>query len=540
MYNYFELLKELTPEEILEYLRKSRSDDPLLSVEEVLSKHETILDDFCMQHFGEKIPESNKYREVVSGESIDDRIAFQKILRQVESPKIKAVLVVELQRLGRPDLEEIGRITKIFRYTGTKVITPQRIYDLRNDDDRDSFERELKRGNEYLEYQKKIMNRGILLSVSQGNFLATRPPYGYEKDIIIVDKRKCHTLKIKEDEADIVRMIFNIYVNENVGTQVVANRLNDLNIKSPNGQKWRPDAIRSILENIHYIGKIRWNRRKRKYIVDNGEFRKTRPRNKGEDIIIAEGKHEAIISEELFYAAQEKRRLAHRTPANKELKNPFASIFFCKCGKAMSFNQRKYPSGEPRGEARFLCNGHVLCDTGTCSVSAIVDMVADVLKDKIAEFKLELDNSNDDSLTITLHDKQIAKLEKDLVDSEAREKEMWKRQSDPDPDEHMPSKVFKELMNELLAEREETKKALEHAIATRPTPIDYKKKIVTFQKALDALLNDNVPATEKNRLMKECIERMEYHRDKQPSGCRKDAPGKRRDTPIHLDIKLKI
>ena len=538
MYNYFDLLKELTPEEILEYLRKSRSDDPLLTVEEVLSKHETILDNWCIQNLGEKIPEKNIYREVVSGESIDDRIAFQKLLRQVESPKIKAVLVVELQRLGRPDLEEIGRITKIFRYTGTKVITPQRIYDLRNDDDRDSFERELKRGNEYLEYQKKIMNRGILLSVSQGNFIANRAPYGYEKDTIIVDKRKCPTLKIKEDEADIVRMIFDIYVNENIGTQVVANRLNALNIKSPKGQKWTPDSIRTIIENVHYIGKIRWNRRKRKFIVDNGEFRKTRPRNTKDDIIIAEGKHEAIVSEEIFYAAQEKRLKAHRTPANRELKNPFASIFFCSCGRAISYSQRRYPSGELRGVARFICNGQAQCGSGTCRVSDIVDIVADTLKDKIEEFKLEVNNKNEE--VVTLHDKQIAKLEKTLSNLDDREVSMWKQQVDPDPNNRVPSNIFKKLMDELIVEREETKQALEHALATRPTPVDYKKKIVTFQKALDALLNDKVPATEKNKLLKECIERMEYHRDRQTLDGKRGAPGRISDTPIFLDIKLKV
>lgn len=111
----------------------------------------------------------------MSGESIEDRVEFQELLRKIESPKIKAVLIVEIQRLGRPDLEEIGKITKIFRYTRTMVITPQKTYDLQDDYDRDAFERELKRGNEYLEYQKKIMARGRLLSVSQGNYIGSVP-----------------------------------------------------------------------------------------------------------------------------------------------------------------------------------------------------------------------------------------------------------------------------------------------------------------------------------------------------------------------------
>ena len=56
-YNYREMFK---PEEILDYLRKSQSDDPLMTVEEVLQKHENILDEWAMRHLGAKVPEENK------------------------------------------------------------------------------------------------------------------------------------------------------------------------------------------------------------------------------------------------------------------------------------------------------------------------------------------------------------------------------------------------------------------------------------------------------------------------------------------------
>ena len=78
------------------YLRKSRADDPLLSVEEVLSKHETRLDEWVDRNLTAPIPTGNRFKEVVSGESIADRPEFQKVLKLVESPSIKAVLVVEV------------------------------------------------------------------------------------------------------------------------------------------------------------------------------------------------------------------------------------------------------------------------------------------------------------------------------------------------------------------------------------------------------------------------------------------------------------
>ena len=103
--NYIEELN-LQPDEILAYLRKSRADDPLLTVEEVLARHEAIIDEWAEKNLGAKVPEENKYREVVSGETIADRPEIQKVLKLIESPKIKAILIVEVQRLSRGVLED--------------------------------------------------------------------------------------------------------------------------------------------------------------------------------------------------------------------------------------------------------------------------------------------------------------------------------------------------------------------------------------------------------------------------------------------------
>jgi DNA invertase Pin-like site-specific DNA recombinase len=153
MYDYKKLF---TAKEILDYLRKSQSDDPLMTVEEVLQKHETILDEWAEKHLGEKVPEENKFREVISGETLKGRPEINRILRMIESPKYKAVVVVEPQRLTRGDLEDIGKLMKLLKHTNTYVITPPKTYDLRDEYDWDAFERELKRGNDYLEYTKRF------------------------------------------------------------------------------------------------------------------------------------------------------------------------------------------------------------------------------------------------------------------------------------------------------------------------------------------------------------------------------------------------
>ena len=542
----------LSPEEVLDYLRKSQSDDPTLSVEEVLEKHETILDDWAEKFLGGKVPEQNKFREVVSGETMKDRPGIQQVLRMIESPKIKGVAVVEPQRLTRGDGEEIGRLMKLFKYTDTLVITPQRIYNLRDEYDWDALKRELERGNDYLEYTKKILNRGRLLSVAQGNYIGNVPPYGYDKDTVMDGKRKCPTLKINPEQSEVVRMIFDMYVNKDMGATNICHYLDGLKVKPPKGEKWSPPAVTKMLDNIHYIGKVRWNFRKTMNVVEEGEIKKTRPQMKIGEYLIYNGKHKAIISEELFNAAQEKKGRNHRAKPNTKVRNPLASILYCQCGRAMSLRTYKSHNGKPR----LLCDGQVHCNTGSCLYGEMIDRVINALEQCIEDFEIRLTNDSGDSAK--LHAKLIKNLEKKLKELNARELAQWEQQSHPDPDQRMPPHIFKQLNENLLKEKEEINQALCKAYESMPEPVDYQEKIARFQDALDALRNPDVDAQTKNTLLKKCIDRIIYKRDK-PERTRSQkvlyydrerkktyqksplkVGGNWTSPPIELDIQLKV
>ena len=548
MYNYFNIKEHIKPDEILVYLRKSRADDPLLSVEEVLQKHETILDEFCERTFGEKISENNKYREIVSGETIEDRPEVQKVLKLTESPKIKAILVVEVQRLSRGDLEDAGRLIKLLRYSETLVITPPKTYDLTDEYDRDAFERELKRGNEFLEYQKKIMNRGRLLSVSQGNYIGSVPPYGFDKIWVMEGNRKCPTLAENIEQADVVRLIFDMYVNQNLGYQRICNALNEMNVTPPKGQYWSAAALKGILLNIHYIGKVKWNWRKTQTKVEDSEIVKTRPKAKMGEYLIYDGKHEAIVSEELFNAAQEKIGKNNRTPASKGIKNALASLLYCQCGKAMTLRFYKNKDGSERCSPRLICNGQHICDTGSCLYDEIIDMLGDILEKNIKEFEAKLKNGEDNSAKI--HQNMIKSLEKKLKSLQDKELAQWEAQSDPNPENRMPQEIFKQLNAKLIKEKTEVQQALKKAYDTIPETINYKEKIVKLNDALSALKNPKIDADEKNKLLKECIDRITYNRAKPERLTRQ--PGEKKGTTIKttgghwtnptidLDVKLKV
>ena len=532
MYNY-NFRDQLKPEEVLMYLRKSRADDPMLSVEEVLSKHEAVLDEWVEKNLTAPIPIENRYKEVVSGESIVDRPEFQKVLKQIESPKIKAVLVVETSRLGRPDMEEIGKISKMFRYTNTIVITPSRAFDIADKYERDMFEQELKIGNYYLEYVKTILRAGREASVKRGCYVCSKPLYGYDKVTITEGKRKYPTLAINEEQTNVVRMVFNAYVYENIGTQTIANRLNDMGVKPPMKERWSADTIRDMLENPHYIGKVKWNERKAVVVLDNGEFRKTRPKTTDGDYILCDGLHEAIISEELFYEAQAKRSRSHRTCANKELRNPLAGLLYCECGRAMSYRHSTRGDLKYR-EPRLVCNEQKHCGNGSCSIDEMIDFVVDLLKHKIAEYSEEV--SNDTTETAKFHEKQVKNLEKKLSDLDSKELALWEAQLDDE--NKMPSHIFQALTDKLSKEREETETALTKAREAVATPIDNEVKRVTLQNALDALLDDEVSVAEKNRYLKTCINRITYHREPAQRILGKGNGRGYISPPIELDVQM--
>ena len=526
----------LKPEDVLLYSRKSQSDDPLLTVEEVLAKHEQMLDDWVERNLTGlgKIPEGNRFREVVSGETIAGRPEIQKVLRLAESPKYKAVLCVEPQRLTRGDLEDIGRTMKLLKHTNTFVFTVDRMYDLRDEYDWEAFERELKRGNEYLEYYKKIQARGRLLSVSQGNYLGSIPPYGYDKTTVVDGKRECPTLKINQEQADVVRTIFDLFVNSDMGRRRIANYLDDLNIPAVRGAHWSSGSVRDILTNIHVTGKVRWNWRKSVVVVEDGEFVKTRPMTKVGEYLIYDGKHEAIIDEELFQAAQEKMGKSYRVKRGVEVRNPLIGISYCReCGKALVYKHPKYKDGTEQSPPRLMCSDQGHCKTGSCAFSEVMDQLCNTLEGCIEDFEVRL--KSDAGNSAKLHAKLIKQLEKKMVDLQAKELSQWEAQSNPDPAMRMPQEIFQKLNAKLLKEKEEVQQALCKAYESMPEPVDYSEKISTFREALTALRDPDLDAQIKNKLLRECVERIEYYRAKPQR-----IAGKWNNPDVELNVKLKV
>ena len=488
------------PDEILVYLRKSRSDDPALSVEEVLAKHESILREWIERNLDAPIPESNYYREVVSGETINSRPEMKNILKRMESPKIKAILVVECARLGRPDLEEIGKLSKLFRYTNTLVITPQRMFDMRDEYDREQFEREMMRGKDYLDYTKKILTRGKEISLRAGWHINGVIPYGYERDWAYEGKRKRPTLAIVEDEARIVRMIFNWYANDGIGATKICQNLNGMGIKARKGGLWKKSTIVNMLKNEHYIGKIVIKKHIDVNTVEDSQITTHCVFNP--DYEIVDGRHQAIIDEDTFNRANNKISRYISVKPNETLQNPFASILKCKCGRVMI--RRKN-----RNTFRYLCDEQTFCGNASVGEKELVAAIIAKLKKELSELSVKVPNGNDEN-KIEKHNEYVSLLESKYVDIEEKELSLWDKYSE----ESMPKQIFDKLMAKCMEDKQKIEDALEKAYNNVPEHIDYKGAIITLHEAINTLSDTSVPASAKNKVLLSIVDKIVYSRPK--------------------------
>jgi hypothetical protein len=91
-----------------------------------------------------------------------------------------------------------------------------------------------------------------------------------------------------------------------------------------------------------------------------------------------------------------------------------------------------------------------------------------------------------------------------------KELSQWEKYTE----EEMPKEIFDKLNAKVLQEKEEIQQALCKAYESMPEPIDYQEQLVRFQQALTALDDPKVSAEKKNKLLKACIERIEYKREK--------------------------
>ena len=201
-------------------LRKSRSDLELEQIEklETLAKHEQILTELATKM---RLNVVETYREVVSGDSLDSRPEMQRLIKDLYQGKYKGVLVMSLDRLARGNAKDQGIISEAFKMTNTHIITPQKTYDPNNMSDEDFIDFGLFMARFEYKAISRRMNIGKMQAIRNGNFMGSQAPYGYD-----IDKKGKNDRTLKPNqEADIVKMIFNWYTIDKLSAGEIARQL---------------------------------------------------------------------------------------------------------------------------------------------------------------------------------------------------------------------------------------------------------------------------------------------------------------------------
>ena len=503
---------------IVAYLRKSRADGEE-TVDAVLARHERMIQDYCLRTYNAELPADRIYREVQSGETIASRPVMQYVIRMIQNKEIDAVLCVDLQRLSRGDLSDVGELSALFRYTGCLIVTPVRTYNVADEYDRKFFEMEVMHGNDYLEYIKKIMGRGRRQSVLEGNYIYSGDPYGYRR--VYVDKRP--TLEVHEEEASVVRLIYELYTGpEHAGPTEIARRLNNLGVKPRKSDRWTNYAVKGILVNPLYISKITWQRQKETKEYSDGKIITRRRLSEEGDYICADARHPAIIAQETFDLAQEIRRSrAHpAVRANYDIVNPLAGLVKCGvCGKAMT-----YRFGDHDSQPFILC-ASADCSTRSVRLSVLLEHICGSMQFTLEEYRQKIEKNSNAAAsdpTTEIYQKELAELQK----QQKRQFELLERGI-------YSEEVFLERSAEVNERIKNVTAEIEKIESNQKTENDYSVFCASMQKCIDIIRNPDSPAKEINSMLKRVITIIKYNRPK-------STRGRWEDTPISLQIFYKI
>ena len=239
-----------------------------------------------------------------SGKSIEGRPAFKQMLSDIESGLgIEYVLVYKLSRFGRNAADILNSLEHIQSFGVNLICIEEGI---------DSSQTSGKLLISVLSAVAEIERENIIEQTMNGR---------KEKRLVkavgmvvlhpMATFSKISSFFIQEDEAEAVRIIFDKYVNGNMGFYKIANYLNLQGIqkvKRDNGTltQWSTHFVRMIIDNPVYMGKIAFGRRTREKVKGTkNEYRQVHQ----DDYILADGQHDGIISEELWTQAHEKREI---------------------------------------------------------------------------------------------------------------------------------------------------------------------------------------------------------------------------------------
>ena len=348
---------------VAKYIRLSREDGDDRESESVENQRD-IIDNYILGH--EELIEAGEYVDDGYTGTNFNRPGFQKMLQDIEEEKIDCIITKDLSRFGRDHIDTGYYLERYLPANNIRYIAIGDNVDTIKPDGLQFLTFKLS-FNDY--YAQDISNK--IKSVKQrkiekGEYQAGISPYGYKKDTEI----KNHLIP-DEYSSQIIKEIFDMYVNKGMSTIKIADELNRREIEppavylkiptymkkqsiNPNGKYvWLRAQIGKILRNEVYLGSVVG----RKFQKVSHKIAKVRCTKKEEHIVL-KNMHEPIIDMETWNKAQEKLN-GYSKSRNRKYDHPLKGLIYCgECGNKATLRCReeKRKNGTVWRATYFICS----------------------------------------------------------------------------------------------------------------------------------------------------------------------------------------
>lgn len=337
MTNYYEVSEESKIESVAVYARKSRAEEG----EKDLENHLIRLKGRC------EVNEWNYeiYKEIGSGSTLDDRPKMMELLEEIKTGRFDAVVVVDIDRLSRGKGADLDRILGIFRNNNVKIVqeSPYEVYDLTNSNHAQMLEMKMFFGNMELAQTKKRFKEGKRLGLHLGKWMFGQSPFGYDID------KKTKKLVINQEEASILREMYDLYVNQDYNTVDTAWFLNSKGYTTRDGNVFHSKSITRLLQNETYTGTLVYNKSEGTHKVKEGLYSSGLPFRR---LPKSEWKrkynvHPAIFTMEEHKAVLDKIKKSPYISSGKRTISPLTDLCFTPEGEKYTVGNYNRKTGTP-------------------------------------------------------------------------------------------------------------------------------------------------------------------------------------------------
>lgn len=260
--------------------------------------------------------------EGISGGSTKKRDNFNRMIRDAKAGVFDFIITKEISRFSRSTLDSIRYTQELLDYNVGVFFQNDNINTLDTDSE---FRLVIMAGVAQDEIRKlsERLKFGFRQAIKNGHVLGNDKLYGY-------DKKDC-VLTVNEEEAEIIRIIFDLYGNQRLGTRTISKRLMELGYTSREGNAFNTLTIRHILENPKYKGWYCGNksqsvdyRTKRNVLLDESEW-----------VTYPDPSIPAIVSEELWnranalYKRRREEMKSHSSGLSFHNRYPYSAKIYC-------------------------------------------------------------------------------------------------------------------------------------------------------------------------------------------------------------------